>query len=62
MLLGEEEKLCEKAYFFGGFCRKSHWFHEKVNPSIVFLYFSLKMQLSNAFLRFYNTKKATLPC
>ena len=62
MLLGAREKLCEKADFFGVFCRKSQWFHEKVHPSIAFLYFFIKMQLSNAFFRFYNTKKATLPC
>ena len=61
MLLGEEEKLCEKAYFFGGFCRKSHWFHEKVHPSIVFLYFFIKNATLQCFFRILQHKKSNTP-
>ena len=62
MLLGEEEKLCEKADFFGVFCEKFHWFHEKVHPSIAFLYFFIKNATLQCFLEILQYKKATLPC
>ena len=57
MLLGEEEKLCEKADFFGGFCEKFHWFHEKVHPSIAFLYFFIKNATLQSFLEILQYKK-----
>ena len=62
MLLGEEEELCEKADFLVVFVENFIGFMKKCTPLLFFSIFSLKMELSNAFLRFYNTKKATLPC
>ena len=61
MLLGDQEKLCENSYFFGVFCRKFQWFHEKVHPSIAFLYCFIKNATLQCFFDILQYKKSNTP-